>query len=284
MASLVSSFLDAAWIATLTEPFADYFVGERSTSDTINVSSWLSKLRSWLSMNVVLRLYNTSGRNPHHSNGPAQSIHKQWPNVIGGLVLSHIANITLHDSVSVTVVGQRLFIKADGRFWYASQLAVDLAIVVQKWGSCRPQKKKKKKKKKEEEEEEEEEEEREILKRYFKTKQNKRQEKKRKNKQKRKKVSKKKEEEESNHNKTTTVPRLFTSSHHQDLLPRSTWCYHRLGVMMDIGLFLPLAVLLLRCEGSRLPKIMPYPEKSFDYLTKNGIINLTWHFCRCHIA
>ena len=142
MASLVSSFLDAAWIATLTEPFADYFVGERSTSDTINVSSWLSKLRSWLSMNVVLRLYNTSGRNPHHSNGPAQSIHKQWPNVIGGLVLSHIANITLHDSVSVTVVGQRLFIKADGRFWYASQLAVDLAIVVQKWGSCRPQKKK----------------------------------------------------------------------------------------------------------------------------------------------
>ena len=29
---------------------------------------------------------------------------------------------------------------------------------------------------------------------------------------------------------------------------------------------------MLRCEATPLPKVMPYPEKSFDYLTKNGMI------------
>ena len=47
---------------------------------------------------------------------------------------------------------------------------------------------------------------------------------------------------------------------------------------------LPLVLLLLRCEGTPLPKIMPYPEKSFDYLTKNGMINLISLFCSCFIA
>jgi len=41
---------------------------------------------------------------------------------------------------------------------------------------------------------------------------------------------------------------------------------------MDIVVFLSLAMLMLRCEATPLPKVMPYPEKSFDYLTKNGMI------------
>ena len=72
-----------------------------------------------------------------------QLVKKKWPYLIGGSnSQSYCEYITAWLSIS-DGDGPASVYKSDARLYWVSQLAVDLAVVVQKWGSCRPQNKEK---------------------------------------------------------------------------------------------------------------------------------------------